>query len=76
MTSIFPGQMQFDLFAAEHLEAPAGDLCDRRRMPYGDQAGAARLLRALVQHGLAEDASVRAAALALELDREAEREAV
>ena len=64
--SVAPGQLCFEIFEASLL---AGDLVDRRRMPQGQQAGAERLLRALVRGGLDRDALVPAARLVLELDR-------
>ena len=64
---------QLELF--EDAARLAGELRDRRRMPTGQQAGAERLLRALVQGGLDRAALVPAARLVLELERDARREA-
>lgn len=55
-----------DLLAS--VDPEPGPLVDRRRMPQGGDAGAARLLRALVKQGLDQKALRPAAALALALD--------
>jgi hypothetical protein len=62
-------QLVFDLDAACR-GLLRDQLADPRRVP----AGAERLMRVLVKRGLAEDALVPAAALALELDRPRDRE--
>lgn len=74
---LHPDQLSLLLFnaLAEALRSASGhELCDRRRMPQGKQAGPERLLRVLVQRGLTEDAVQSAAALVLALDRDARRE--
>ncbi len=70
MAGVHPDQLELVYRALADDEPLVDQLVDRRKRP---RAGAARLLVALVKHGLDEDALRPAAALSVALDDAARR---